>query len=226
VPNWQVYQVAFDKPANQRVTALWNGDGSPLRVRIPKNGSSAQLIDRLGNAQSLQDNAGWWVVDLPAATAYFKLNEQIKDPDGYHFIGGDPLLIVESGVDPSAPVVAPSLGDPGSVAREFKVFVTPDGGQTVNRGDPADFFAQTRAYEGFSDPISFSIVQWSTQRFPDPKDPASLPLAAWLPSGVKPGEVATLRFQTAGADPGIYYIKVQADGGSVSQTFDLALVLN
>ena len=89
----------FDKPGNQRVTALWNGDGSALRVRIRKNGSSAQLVDRQGNSQTLQDNSGWWVVDLPAATAYFKINDQIKDPEGYHFIGGDPLLIVENGVD-------------------------------------------------------------------------------------------------------------------------------
>ena len=226
MPNWQVYQVALDKPGNQRVTTLWNGDGSNQHVRIRKNGSSAQVIDRLGNTTQLQENQGWWVVDLPAATAYFKLNEQIKDPDGYHFIGGDPLLIVENGVDPSAPVVAPSLGDPGSVAREFKVFVNPEGGQTVNRGDPADFFASTRGYEGFADPINFSIVQWSTQRFPDPKEGGSLPLAASVPSGVKPGDTATLHFETAGAAPGIYFIRVQADAGGMSRTFDLALVLN
>ena len=226
VPNWQVYQVALDKPGNQRVTALWNGDGAPLRVRIPKNGTSAQVIDRLGNVKSLDSNQNWWVADLPAATAYFQLNDQIKDPDGYHFIGGDPLLIVENGVDASTPVVAPRLGDPGSVASEFKVFVTPDGGQTVNRGDPADFFAQTHSYEGFSDPIDFRVVQWSTQRFPSAKDGSSLPLAATLPTGVKPGDTATLHFETAGADPGIYYIKVEADGGGLSKTFDLALVLN
>lgn len=226
VPNWQVYQVAFDKPGSQRVTALWNGDGSTLRVRIPKNGTSAQVVDRSGNALSLQANQGWWGVDLPAATAYFKVNDQIKDPEGYHFIGGDPLLIVENGVDASTPVVAPRLGDPGSVAKEFKVFVSPDGGQTVNRGDPAEFFADTRGYEGFADPINFSIVQWSTQRFPDPKDGSTLPLLATIPSGVKPGATATLHFETAGADPGIYYIRVQADGGGVTKTFDLALVLN
>ena len=51
VPNWQVYQVAFDKPGNQRVTALWNGDGEPLRVRMRKNGSSAPLVDRSGGTQ-------------------------------------------------------------------------------------------------------------------------------------------------------------------------------
>ena len=226
VPNWQVYQVAFDKPGGQRVTVLWNGDGSPLRARIPKNGASAQLVDRLGNVQPLQANQGWWVVDLPAASAYFKVNDQIKDPEGYHFIGGDPLLILESGVDANATVVAPRLGDPGSVAKEFKVFVTPEAGQTVRSGEAAEFFADTRGYEGFSDPIAFSIVQWSTQRFPDPKDGGTLPLAATVPSGVKPGNTATLHFETAGADPGIYYITVRADAGSVSKTFDLALVLN
>ena len=226
VPNWQVYQVAFDKPGDQRVTALWNGDGSVVRARIPKSGTSAQVVDRLGNATPLQPNQGWWVVDLPAATAYFKLNDQIKDPDGYHFIGGDPVLIVENGVAASTPVVAPRLGDPGSVAREFKVFVNPEGGQTANRGEAAEFFASTRGYEGFADPINFSIVEWSTQRFPDPKDGGSLPLAATLPSGVKPGATATLHFETAGADPGIYFIKVQADGGGITRTFDLALALN
>jgi hypothetical protein len=226
VPNWQVYQVAFDKPGNQRVTAVWNGDGNNLRVRIRKNGSSAQVVDRLGRSQALQDNQGFWVIDVPAATAYFKLSEQIKDPEGYHFIGGDPLLIVENGVDPSAPVVAPALGDPGSVAREFKVFVSPEAGQTVGLGQPADFFASTRGYEGFSDQISFSVVQWSTQRFPDPKDGSTLPLGLTVPRSVKPGETATLHFETAGADAGIYYMRVQADSAGTSKTFDIALVIS
>jgi hypothetical protein len=226
VPNWQVYQVAFDKPDGERVTALWNGDGNDMRIRVRKNGSSAQIIDRQGRTQTLQENQGWWVLDLPAATAYFKLNDQIKDPEGYHFIGGDPVLLVETGVDPSAPVVAPSLGEPGSVAREFKVFVSPDGGQTVSRGEAAEFFASTRAYEGYSDPISLSLVQWSTQRFPDPKDASTLPLGASIPSTVKPGETATLHFETAGVDPGIYFMRLQADGGGITRMFDLALVVN
>jgi hypothetical protein len=226
VPNWQVYQVALDRPGNQRVTALWNGDGNALRVRVRKNGSSAQLVDRHGNSQALQDVSGWWVVDLPAASAYFKMSDQVKDPEGYHFIGGDPLLIVENGVDASAPVVAPALGDPGSVAREFKVFVNPADGQTVARGQPAEFFASTLGYEGFSDPVNFSVLQWSTQRFPDAKDGSTLPLGATMPSNVKPGDTATLHFETAGADPGIYFMRIQADGGGLTKTFDLALVLN
>jgi hypothetical protein len=226
VPNWQVYQVAFDRPGNQRVSALWNGDGSALRVRIRKNGTSAQVVDRQGRSQPLQEQQGWWVVELPAATAYFKLSEQIKDPEGYHFIGGDPLLIVEDGVDASAPVAAPALGAPGSVARDFTVFVNPENGQTVGRGQPAEFFVSTRGYEGFGEAITFNVAQWSTQRFPEPKDGSSLPLGLTLPGGVKPGDTATLHFETASADAGIYYLTVEAAGGGLSHSFDLALVLN
>jgi hypothetical protein len=225
VPNWQVYQVAFDRPGNQRVSALWNGDGTALRVRVKKNGSSAQVIDRSGRSQTLQEQQGYWVVELPAATAYFKLNEQIKDPEGYHFIGGDPLLIVEEGVAPSTAVAAPALGDPGSVARDFKVFVNPEHGQTVGGGQAAEFFVSTRGYEGFGEPISFSIQQWSSQRFPDAKDGSTLPLGLSVAPNTKPGDTATLHFETAGADPGIYYMTVQAAGGGVSHAFELALVL-
>jgi hypothetical protein len=226
VPNWQVYQVAFDKHGNQRVTALWNGDGAPLRVRVRKNGSRARLVDRTGASQPLTDSQGWWVVDLPAATAYFKLNDQIKDPEGYHFIGGDPLLVVEDGVDSTAPVVAPGLGDPGSGVREFRASVSPADGQTIGRGGAADFFLSTRGYEGFNDPIGLSVVQWSSQRFPEPKDPGSLPLQVSLPGVVNPGDMATIHFETAGADPGIYFVTLQAGGGAINRTYDLALVLS
>jgi hypothetical protein len=109
LPNWQVYQVAFDRPANQRVTALWNGDGTALRVRIPKNGRSAKIVDRRGLERPAREDNGAWVVDLPAATTRGALDDSIKDPDGYHVIGGDAVLLVEEGVDPLTPVVAPSL---------------------------------------------------------------------------------------------------------------------
>jgi hypothetical protein len=112
------------------------------------------------------------------------------------------------------------------VVREFKTFVNPQDGQTVNSGEPADFFVSVRGYEGFSDPVSFSVVQWSTQRFPDPKDGSTLPLAFSAPASTAPGGTAALHFETSGADPGIYYIKVQATGADISRTFDLALAVN
>ena len=109
LPNWQVYQVAFDRPGNQRVTALWNGDGSVLRVRVPKNGTSANVVDRRGLERPAREDNGAWVVDLPAAATRVSVDDAVKDPDGYHVIGGDTVFLVEQGVDPLAPVVAPSL---------------------------------------------------------------------------------------------------------------------
>ena len=34
----------------------------------------------------------------------------MQDPEGYHFIGGAPVLLVAEGVDPASPVSAPKLG--------------------------------------------------------------------------------------------------------------------
>jgi hypothetical protein len=220
VPNWQVYQVAFDRPGQQRVSVLWNGDGSSLRVHIPQHGPWAEVVDRQGHRQALQADHGAWVLTLPAATAHFA-----SDPDGYYFIGGDPLLLVEDGVDPSTPVVAPSLGDPGAPPT-FATVVSPAGGQTVSRGQSADFSVAVRGSDGFADPVHFSVVSWSTQRFPEPKDGSSLPLGWSAPESTPPGQTATLRLNTDGADPGIYYLTIQATGGSLTQTFDLALAVN
>src|SRR6185312_4106067 len=81
MPNWQVYQVAFDKPGNQRVTVLGNGDADSLRVRVKQNGSKATLVDESGGSHPITANQGWWVTDLPGATAHYP-----DDPAGYHFI--------------------------------------------------------------------------------------------------------------------------------------------
>ena len=222
MPNWQVYQIAFNKPGNERVTALWNGDGAQLRVRVRKNGASATLLDREGNKKPLQEAQGWWVFDLAGATAHYP-----EDPGGYHFIGGEPLLLVESGVDPNAPVVAPALGDPGSVPREFHLFPSPRDGQTVSQGQAAEFFISVRGYEGFSEPVTFTLDHWSSQRVPTAQDPASLPLRVSTPTFVSPGtSAAVVHVETAGAEPGIYYLDIVATGGDITKTVELALVIN
>ena len=105
IPSWRVYEVTFDLPQDRRVTVLWNGDGTPLRVRVPRHSASAQMMDiydqRLSDPQRLGQD---WAIDLPPATAHFA-----GDPAGYYFIGGEPRLLVENGVDMSIPVVAPRL---------------------------------------------------------------------------------------------------------------------
>jgi hypothetical protein len=219
MPNWEVYQVAFDKPGGQRVTVLWNGNGDQVRTRVRKNGSSATVLDRNGNANPARGAEGWWVIDLPGATAHYP-----DDPAGYHFIGGDPMFLVENGVDPATPVVAPALGEPGSVPREFKLFPSPSD-LSVSLGQSADFYVSVRGYEGFSDPVSFRVTQWSSQRVPEVQDPSTLPLAVKLPDTMQPGLVGVVHVETAGAEPGIYYFTVEGSGGGQTKSFELALAV-
>jgi hypothetical protein len=103
-PNWRVYQVALDRPGGQRVTAVWNGDADPLSIGVVANGSTARAFTIDGAAADITYRDGAWLVRLPAATASFA-----GDSPGYHYIGGAPVLVVEEGVDPSAPVVPPLL---------------------------------------------------------------------------------------------------------------------
>jgi hypothetical protein len=105
-PNWQAYLVAFDLPGNRRVSVLWSGDGTPLRVRFARHGTAqARLLDANGEPQTLTSLGADWSVSLPAATAHFA-----GDPPGYFFIGGDARLLFEDGVAPGTPVSAPRLG--------------------------------------------------------------------------------------------------------------------
>jgi hypothetical protein len=105
IPNWQVYNVVFDLPKQKRVTVLWNGDGVALRVRIPRHSTQVQLIDMHGDPVADPDRAGSdWVISLPPATAHYS-----GDPSGYYFIGGEPKLLIETGVPPETPVTPPVL---------------------------------------------------------------------------------------------------------------------
>jgi hypothetical protein len=105
-PNWQVYEVVFDMPTRARVTVLWNGDGAPLRVRVPRQSSQARLLDMQASAVGGPTSTGLdWSISLPPATAHYS-----GDPNGYYFIGGDPLLLIEDNVPANAPVTPPRLG--------------------------------------------------------------------------------------------------------------------
>jgi len=105
VPNWQVYLIAFDLPASRRVTVVWNGDGSALRVRLPRYGSAPRLLDGQGRTLDLTTVGQDYAISLPAATAHFS-----GDPDGYFFIGGEPRLLIEDAVPSDSPLPIPRLG--------------------------------------------------------------------------------------------------------------------
>jgi hypothetical protein len=97
VPNWQVYTVVFDLPDDRRLTVLWNGDGVTRRASVARAGQATGLRDRDGRELELGTSGDGWRVTLPPATAHFP-----QDPAGYYFIGGDPVLLEETGVAPSA----------------------------------------------------------------------------------------------------------------------------
>jgi hypothetical protein len=87
------------------VTALWNGDGSALRVRIPRRATDAQVMTPQNDSQPATASGQDWLVDLPPATAHYP-----GDPTGYYFIGGEPRLLIEENVPANAPVTPPRLG--------------------------------------------------------------------------------------------------------------------
>lgn len=101
-PNWQIYQVVFEYVDGRRVTVLWNADGWATTVRIPKLGETAIVVDKSGVESPLVATGGAYSVTLGAATVTGPL-----DPAGYHFIGGPPLIIVETGVATDAPIRPP-----------------------------------------------------------------------------------------------------------------------
>jgi hypothetical protein len=104
-PNWQIYAVTFDLPQNRRTTVLWNGDGTALRVRVPRRSAQARVLNAVGDAQAPVAIGQDWAITLPPASAYFA-----GDPAGYFFIGGEPRILIEEGVPRGTPVTPPRPG--------------------------------------------------------------------------------------------------------------------
>jgi hypothetical protein len=65
------------------------------------------VVDKLGNEVPLTPQGDRWVLTLEAATR--RATAFGGDPPGYFFIGGSPLLLVEEGVPPDAPVERPRV---------------------------------------------------------------------------------------------------------------------
>jgi hypothetical protein len=101
-PNWGIYLIAFDVPGGRRVSVIWSADPNPGCALITRTGAGARVLDKRGAAVPATQQDDAWAVNLPPATAHFA-----EDPDGYYFIGGDPELLVEDGVDPASPVSEP-----------------------------------------------------------------------------------------------------------------------
>jgi hypothetical protein len=202
-PNWQTYQVSFDKPGNQHVTVLWNGDSQPQTVQIPKTGTAARLVDRRGGVRPAQDNQDGWVVDLPGATAHFA-----TDPAGYAFIGGDPLLLIEDNgtsetgaQTPSVtqPSSTPSLTQPSSMASVAQPS-TPSVGQpssTPSVGQPSSTVQAPRVTPPFGAPTAMpSTGVGQDPRLAASPSPGSPPSPASGSQPVRAGQAADFTLST------------------------------
>jgi hypothetical protein len=88
----------------QRVSVLWNGDAAPVEVVLPRLAERAALVDKYGRVQPLEPDGDRWRITLAGATAHSPL-----DPDGFYYVGGDPVLLVEDGVPDGAPIVPPDV---------------------------------------------------------------------------------------------------------------------
>jgi len=91
-----VEEVVFDR-GDQRVTVLWNMSFAPVTVNVRSSGGSATLLDKFGLAKDMASGPGGYSIALDPAT-----NATNPDAPGKAMIGGNPVLLVESGA--TAPV--------------------------------------------------------------------------------------------------------------------------
>jgi hypothetical protein len=96
----------------QRAHVLWNGTAAPLPVALRAWGTDAKLVDKYGNESPLTpDASGRLHVTLEPASRRFVHPVFGQDPPDYFYVGGSPLVVVEQGVPPDAPVEASGFAD-------------------------------------------------------------------------------------------------------------------
>ncbi len=106
--DWAGHMAVFQKGA-QRTYVLWNGTEQPMNVDLPPWGVEAKVVDKHGSEAPLAPSGGRLTVTLPAATTHFQHPVFGSDPQGYFYVGGAPLLLVEEGVPGDAPVEVPGF---------------------------------------------------------------------------------------------------------------------
>ena len=104
---WAQHLAVFHK-GDSRASVVWNGTDVAASVALKAAGTSAVLVDGVGNETPLTPNGeGRLVVELPPASRHFDLFG--GDPPGYFYIGGATFVIVEKGVPGDSPVDAPGF---------------------------------------------------------------------------------------------------------------------
>jgi hypothetical protein len=176
-------------------------------------------VETPGNQQPLADIGGLYVLNLGPAGARGPF-----DPAEHFFTGGDPLLVVQSGVPGGPPVSAPSVGNPGSGRRGFKAIVSPSNRQKVATGGTAQFSFRVAGEKGCSDPAWVRFEEYSTLRDPAPVGFLPGTFTHTLPSALIPGQLVDEDVQTTrSVASSIHFITSQLDAGSMSRSLDLVV---
>lgn len=100
---------------NGKVTIAWKNDGGGAStISIPASSSSAQIVDKLGNARTVTPVNGVYQLTLPQATNNnnFDCFTQLGCQPNDFIMGGDPVLLVEpvntvppAGIGPMQPAM-------------------------------------------------------------------------------------------------------------------------
>jgi len=95
---WGVHAV-MAQTGDTRAYVIWNGTPRALNVNITSRfGSEAKIYNKVGAEQPGDP----YNVSIPGATRHFELFG--GDPVNYFYVGDDPMIVVERGVPPDAPV--------------------------------------------------------------------------------------------------------------------------
>lgn len=107
--DWGGHLGVFQKGA-RRAHVLWNGTGDPMSVSVQPWGVEAKVVNKYGMEAALPtDGNGYLTITLDPAARHFNHPVFGSDPEGYFYVGGSPLIIVEDGVPHDAPVLAPGF---------------------------------------------------------------------------------------------------------------------
>jgi hypothetical protein len=99
---WPVWRIIVDDPRRgSRTQVVWRSPSGPRSLAIEASGDSARVLDVFGFGATPARTADGWVVPLPPPRVL-----QAFDPAGFQ-AGGDPVLLVETGLRADAASVPP-----------------------------------------------------------------------------------------------------------------------
>jgi hypothetical protein len=98
---WGAQAVVAQK-GDLRTTVLWNNSPDAVTVQVAAKGGEALLIDKNGNPQPLNTSGGNHSISINPASVRFSWPNSpfgpLEDPVNYFYVGGDPMILIETGV--------------------------------------------------------------------------------------------------------------------------------